>query len=213
MSNIAIVDYGIGNLLSVKRSLEYCGANVTITSSPEIILNSEKVVLPGVGAFPIGMKSLENYGLVEVIREVERKRIPLLAICLGMQLLFEESEEFEVTKGLGIIPGKVIQIPITGILNEPLKRPHIGWNSLSISKSSRGWNDTILQENHEGDSVYFVHSYMAKLASPENLLAEVEYGPYKIPAVVTKDKVFGCQFHPEKSGEMGLKILRNFNAN
>ena len=212
MSNIAVVDYGIGNLLSVKRSLEYCGANVTITSSPEIILNSEKVVLPGVGAFPVGMKSLESYGLVDVIRNVAKNGTPLLAICLGMQLLFEESEEFEDTKGLGLIPGKVIQIPVAGPLNEPLKRPHIGWNSLKYPEILGNWEGSILQDNQFGESVYFVHSYMAKLASPENLLAEVEYGQYKIPAVVFKDKIIGCQFHPEKSGEIGLKILRNFNV-
>jgi glutamine amidotransferase len=212
MSNIAVVDYGIGNLLSVKRSLEYCGAKVTVTSSPEIIMNSEKVVLPGVGAFPVGMKSLQDYGLVEVIRNVARNRIPLLAICLGMQMLFEESEEFENTKGLGLIPGKVIQIPNTGPLNKPLKRPHIGWNSLTHPEILGNWEGSVLQDNHLGDSVYFVHSYMAKLANPENLLAEVQYGNHKIPAVVIKDKTIGCQFHPEKSGEIGLKILKSFNA-
>jgi glutamine amidotransferase len=130
-----------------------------------------------------------------------------------MQLLFEESEEFEDTKGLGLIPGKVIQIPIAGTTNEPLKRPHIGWNSLKIPEILGNWEGSILQDIEFGDSVYFVHSYMAKLAREENLLAEVEYGQNRIPAVVVKNKVIGCQFHPEKSGEIGLKILRNFNAN
>ena len=113
---------------------------------------------------------------------------------------------------MGLIPGKVIQIPVAGPLNEPLKRPHIGWNSLKCPEILGNWEGSILQDNQFGESVYFVHSYMAKLASPENLLAEVEYGEHRIPAVVFKDKIIGCQFHPEKSGEIGLKILRNFNV-
>ena len=205
---ITVVDYGVGNLLSVSRGLEHCGAKVNMSSDPEFILKSKKVILPGVGAFPNGMRALIELGLDAVIKEVVNNGVPLLGICLGMQLLLDESEEFGITKGLGVIPGKVVPIPNKSVDGEIQKIPHIGWNSLV--KSGVDWQNTILQEVREGDSVYFVHSFMASPEKSEDQLADALYGGQKISAVIAKGNTTGCQFHPEKSGEIGLKILRNF---
>ena len=205
---ITVIDYGVGNLLSVSRGLEHCGAKVNMSSDPDFILESKKVILPGVGAFPNGMRALIELGLDIVIMEVVKNEVPLLGICLGMQLLLDESEEFGLTKGLGVIPGKVVPIPNNSVDGEIQKIPHIGWNSLV--NSGEDWHNTILQETREGDATYFVHSYIAQPASPAHSIAEVKYGGHQIPAVISKNQITGCQFHPEKSGEVGLKILRRF---
>ena len=205
---ITVIDYGVGNLLSVSRALEHCGAKVNMSSDPEFILKSKKVILPGVGAFPNGMRALIELGLDAVIKEVVNNGVPLLGICLGMQLLLDESEEFGITKGLGVIPGKVVPIPNKSVDGEIQKIPHIGWSSLVNSRED--WQNTILQEVREGDSVYFVHSFMASPEKSEDQLADALYGGQKISAVIAKGNTTGCQFHPEKSGEIGLKILRNF---
>jgi glutamine amidotransferase len=207
-SEITVIDYGVGNLLSVSRGLEHCGAKVNVSSDPEFILKSKKVILPGVGAFPNGMRALIELGLDFVIKEVVNNDVPLLGICLGMQLLLDESEEFGITKGLGVIPGKVVPIPNRSINGEIQKIPHIGWNSLI--NLGTNWKNTILDEVREGDAVYFVHSFMASPETVEDRLADVLYGGHKISSVIAKGNTFGCQFHPEKSGEVGLKILRNF---
>lgn len=205
---ITIIDYGVGNLLSVSRGLEHCGAKVNMSSDPEFILKSQKIILPGVGAFPNGMRALIELGLDTVIKEVVNNGVPLLGICLGMQLLLDESEEFGITKGLGVIPGKVVPIPNNSVDGEIQKIPHIGWNSLV--KSGVDWQNTILQEVREHDAAYFVHSFMASPEKSEDRLADAWYGGHKISAVIAKGYTTGCQFHPEKSGEVGLKILRNF---
>jgi glutamine amidotransferase len=205
---ITVIDYGVGNLLSVSRGLEHCGAKVNLSSDPEFILKSKKIILPGVGAFPNGMRALNELGLDLVIKEAVKNDVPLLGICLGMQLLLDESEEFGITKGLGIIPGKVVPIPNTCINGEIQKIPHIGWNSLVHSEAD--WQNTVLQEIYEGDAGYFVHSFMASPEKSEDRIADAVYGGHKISAVITKGNTTGCQFHPEKSGEVGLKILRNF---
>jgi len=210
MPEVVVIDYGVGNLLSVQRGLEYCGAKVTLTAEPKKILGAKRVVLPGVGAFGNAMEVLHNLDLVEVIRELANKKIPLLGICLGMQLLLEESEEFGLTAGLGLIPGRVMPIPIQTESGEIQKIPHIGWSSLQLSDGLNGWNGTLLQDNQPGESAYFVHSFMVAPTDPHHRIADCKYGGHSIAAVIGSGYVTGCQFHPEKSGEVGLKILRRF---
>ena len=210
MNEIVVIDYGVGNLLSVKRGLENCGAKAIITSKPEDIINATKIILPGVGAFKNAMQSLENLGLVKVIQEVANRKIDLLGICLGMQLLLDESDEFGLTKGLGLIPGRVVAIPSKnneGIIN---KIPHIGWSKLINPEENSDWNEGILKTVESGDSFYFIHSYMALTNNNKHTIAHCLYGSEKIPAVIQHNRIIGCQFHPEKSGEVGLKILRDF---
>ncbi len=193
---ITIIDYGAGNLFSVQNALNYLGIENTVSKEAKDIEKADALILPGVGAFPKAMKMLESTGLISVIKEnIEKK--PLLGICLGMQMLFEESEEFETTKGLGFIEGKIDKIVC------PYKIPHMGWNSLEITQ-----NSPLLKGVNEGESVYFVHSFMA-YTDKENISAQCDYG-IKVPALVERNNVFGAQFHPEKSGETGLQILKNF---
>jgi len=197
---IAIIDYGAGNLFSVKNALDYLGEESIISSEKEEIISADKLILPGVGAFGDAMKKLINSGLTSVIvGEAQRK--PLLGISLGMQLLFERSFEFGEHEGLDLIKGTVelIKPYEHGVYNVP----HMGWNALGNNK-----NCALLREVDEGSYVYFVHSYAA-VCEHENVAAYCEYGG-KIPAVVAEKNIFGCQFHPEKSGEIGLKILKNF---
>lgn len=207
---VTIIDYGVGNLLSVKRGLEHCGAKVVLTSDASLILSSQRVVLPGVGAFPNAMDKLQKLNLVSVIKELAILGTPLLAICLGMQLLMDESEEFGLTPGLGLISGRVVPVPDMTAEGASQKIPHIGWSSLYDSSKNSNWVGTLLQDNKLGDSAYFVHSYMAQTASPKNRVAHAVYGGHSISAVISKNRITGCQFHPEKSGEVGLKILRRF---
>lgn len=211
-SDVTVIDYGVGNLLSVQRGLEHCGAKVTLTADPKQILAAKRVVLPGVGAFGNAMQALEQLGLVKVIRELGLRQTPLLGICLGMQLLLEESEEFGITAGLGLIPGRVIPVPAQTLTGGQQKIPHIGWSALQPSNVSVGWRTTLLQENRSGDAAYFVHSFMAVPSDIAHRIANCVYGGHLIPAVIGRDQITGCQFHPEKSGEVGLKILRRFCA-
>lgn len=207
-SDVVVIDYGVGNLLSVKRALEHCGARVSLSADPAIILAAHRVVLPGVGAFRNAMQALEQLNLIEVIREIANRQIPLLGICLGMQLLLEASEEFGTTVGLGLIPGRVIPVPSTTVSGDMQKIPHIGWSALLPTVESAGWNGTLLHDNRPGEAAYFVHSFMAVPSDPAHCIAECIYGDHPIPAAIGKDQITGCQFHPEKSGEVGLKILR-----
>ena len=198
---IAIIDYDAGNLKSVEKAFDYLGEKTIITRDEKIILNSDKVILPGVGAFKDAMDNLKKYDLDRVIHEVVDKNIPFLGICLGLQLLFESSEEAPETKGLGILKGKILRIPDN---NGTLKIPHMGWNSLNLQ------NDGKLYKNiNEGEYVYFVHSYYLKAEVDEIVKASTQYGT-TIHASVEKDNVFACQFHPEKSSRTGLQILKNF---
>lgn len=207
---VVVIDYGVGNLLSVQRGFEHCGAEVILTAHQEQILAAKRVVLPGVGAFGNAMQALEQLELVAVIRELAIRQTPLLGICLGMQLLLDESEEFGVTAGLGLIPGRVIPVPIQTLSGKMQKIPHIGWNALYPPSASGGWNGTLLQDNRLGEAAYFVHSFMAVPSDPAHRIADCVYGGHRVAAVIGRDQITGCQFHPEKSGEVGLKILRRF---
>lgn len=208
--NVVIIDYGVGNLLSVKRAVEYLGSSATVTSDPEIILSASHVILPGVGAFPAGMKKLKLAGLDSVVKEVTSKGSELLAICLGMQLIMQESDEYGKTKGLGLLDGRVVEIPNISTDGEELKVPHIGWNSLQPTTNNSRWERSLLSESRVGDFVYFVHSFMVKPSDDTIRLADTIYGGHEISAVISKDNITGCQFHPEKSGQNGLKILNAF---
>lgn len=197
---LAIVDYDAGNIKSVEKALQYLGQDVKITDSPEEILAADKVILPGVGAFGDAMANLKQCGLDTVLRQVAERGIPFLGICLGLQLLFERSDESPGVEGLGILPGEILRIPA----EEGLKIPHIGWNSLHLEHGGR-----LFAGIEEQAYVYFVHSYYLKAEEEKCVKASTEYGVH-IHASVEKDNVFACQFHPEKSGDVGLQILRNF---
>ena len=197
---VAIIDYDAGNIKSVEKALLHLGEEVIITRDREQILNSDKVILPGVGAFGDAMEKLRSYGIDKVIYEVVERKIPFLGICLGLQLLFEKSDETPGVKGLGILPGEILRIPD----KEGIKIPHMGWNSVKIKENARIFKD-VPQDSY----VYFVHSYYLKAGREEDVAATTEYSTL-IHAAVEHDNVFACQFHPEKSSEIGLKILKNF---
>ncbi len=199
---IAIIDYDAGNLRSVEKALQSLGEEVTVTRDREVILSADKVILPGVGAFRDAMDNLHRYDLVEVIKEVAAKGTPFLGICLGLQLLFERSDEGEGVEGLGILKGEILRISDC----EGLKIPHMGWNSLDITPGA-----TLFQGLGDHPYVYFVHSYYLKAADESVVAATTEYSTH-IHASVEKDHIYACQFHPEKSGRTGLAILKNFAA-
>jgi glutamine amidotransferase len=209
---VVIVDYGIGNLFSVTRAFESCGASVRLTTSAEGIEEAERVVLPGVGAFEDGMKGMTQRNQVgPVKRFIERGR-PFLGICVGMQLLLEVGEEFGEHAGLGVIPGRVKAIPATDARGEPHRVPHIGWNALVPPEHETGWSDKLLRGLPERPAVYFVHSFAPVPAESRHRLADCIYGGRRICAMVSSGLTYGSQFHPEKSGPVGLKIIENFLA-
>lgn len=195
---ITIIDYGAGNLFSVQNALNFLGVENNISSKVEDIISADKLILPGVGAFPDAMKMLDEAGLTEVIKEQAKKKA-LMGICLGMQMLFDKSYEFGETEGLGLIPGTV-ELMHTA---KDLVIPHIGWNSLEKNEPCK-----LLESVNDGDYVYFVHSYAA-VTDSKNVAAYCDYG-MKVPALVMSGNVYGCQFHPEKSGKTGLGILKTF---
>ena len=198
---IAIVDYGVGNLFSLQSSFKKIGAEAVVTSDKKKIENADKILLPGVGAFADAAEKLKKSGLDEVLRQEVKKGKYLMGICLGMQMLFEKSFEYCEYEGLGFLKGNVI--PMKGLLDESLKIPHIGWNELHFTKPH-----FLFKYCKEKDFVYFVHSYFASDCE-DSLIATTEYGK-TLTAAVAKDNVMGCQFHPEKSGDVGLNILRAF---
>ena len=199
---IAIIDYDAGNIKSVQKAINLLGEETVLTREREDILAADKVILPGVGAFGDAMEKLERFGLVQVIKEVVEKGTPFLGICLGLQLLFEESEESPGVKGLGILKGKIVKIPEeTG-----LKIPHIGWNSLDFRSEG-----TLFKGIQPNSYVYFVHSFYLQAEEKEIVKATTKYG-VTIEASVEKGNVYACQFHPEKSSDVGLQILKNFLA-
>ena len=196
----AIIDYDAGNLRSVEKAIALLGGDPVITRDRETILKADHVILPGVGAFGDAMEKLNQYGLTEVVREVAQAGIPLIGICLGMQLLFERSDESDGVPGIGVLEGDIIKIPDT----PGLKIPHMGWNSLEIRPGTR-----LYEGIENGSYVYFVHSYYLKARDEAIVAASTEYGCH-IHASVESGTVFGCQFHPEKSSTVGLSILKNF---
>ena len=197
MSYIAIVDYGAGNLMSVHNSLDFLGYENKIAASSEVIEQAAGVILPGVGAFPDAMDALHASGLTDAVLEAAKKK-PFLGICLGMQMLFEESDEVRPCKGLGLLPGRIERIRTS------LKLPQIGRNALDILRPN-----AMTEGVQQGDYVYFVHSFMAVPAEEGDLAAVTDYGA-RVPAMVARGNLFGCQFHPEKSGKVGLAMLKNF---
>lgn len=197
---ISILDYDAGNIKSVEKALSWLGREAVITRDKDVILNSEKVILPGVGAFGDAMEKLRSYGLDKVIYDVADKNIPFLGICLGLQLLFESSEETPGVSGLGLLPGKILRIPE----REGLKIPHMGWNSIKVKEGA-----SLFKGLSGQPYVYFVHSYYLKADHDEDVAATAEYSTH-IHAAVEHGKIFACQFHPEKSSAVGLKILQNF---
>lgn len=199
---VAIIDYDAGNIKSVEKAINTLGEEAVITRNHEDILAADHVILPGVGAFGVAMEKIRSYGLEEVIHKVVEKGTPFLGICLGLQLMFESSEESEGVKGLGLLKGKIVRIPD----DAGLKVPHIGWNSLKFPNRGR-----LYEGIEEGSYVYFVHSYYLQAEEPETVVATTDYATL-IHASVEKGNVFACQFHPEKSSEVGLKIIQNFLA-
>lgn len=198
---IAIVDYGVGNLFSLQSSFKRIGADAVVTADETTLKNASKIILPGVGAFADAIQKLKERNLDEFLKEQVKTGKYMMGICLGMQLLFDESHEYGVHQGLGLIQGRVI--PMRGLIDENLKVPHIGWNGLQFPKPH-----FLFKDLKEGDCAYFVHSYFATDCT-ENVIATTEYDKI-LTASVAKDNVLGCQFHPEKSGEVGLKILKAF---
>lgn len=208
-ANVAIVDYGSGNLLSVQRALEHVGATVSLVATPEGVASADRLLLPGVGAFSEGMAGLRRSELVEPLQEFARSGKPVLGICLGMQMLATGSEEFGVHPGLDIVPGRVVAIQDTALDGSALKRPHIGWADICAAP----WRTPSELADHgmeAGRAVYLVHSYRFEPEKEEDLLAWCLYGGHRIAAAVSSGNVVGYQFHPEKSGQVGLRMLDAF---
>ena len=198
---VAIVDYGVGNLFSLKSSFGAIDAEAVVTGDPAVLRSADKIILPGVGAFEDAAKKLRESGLDAVLKQLAAEGKPLMGICLGMQLLFEKSYEYGEHEGLGLIPGQVV--PMAGVIPASYKIPHIGWNALHLRQET-----PIFRYVKEGDCVYFVHSYYA-VGCEEYVVADTEYGAM-LTAAVARGNVYGCQFHPEKSGDVGLAILKAF---
>jgi glutamine amidotransferase len=201
----------MGNLLSITRAFEHCGADVEVTTSAAKIEAAERLVVPGVGAFADCMNGIRANGFAEPIRHYAASGRPLLGICVGMQVFMDVGEEFGTHEGLGLIPGKVAAIPAAGADGKPLKIPHVGWSGLQ--PVGPGWTGSIFSHLKPGDAAYFVHSYAVVAEDPLHTLAEVDYGGWKITAAVHSQNIYGCQFHPEKSGPVGLGIIQAFCSN
>jgi glutamine amidotransferase len=207
--NVVIVDYGHGNLFSINQACIQVGYNPIITSNSQDIINADSLILPGVGAFKIAMTELINKNLVEPISEYVKKGNYLMGVCLGMQLLFETSEEFGNHKGLGFIKGKVEKFP-ESYNNNKLRVPHIGWNNIQKNNIQSNWDSTPLKEISEQNYFYFIHKYYAKPTFEDNILSISHYQEMKFCSSVQSDNIFGFQFHPEKSAEQGISIYKNF---
>lgn len=202
-----IIDYGLGNLYSIAQACSHVGHKPIITSDRDEIINADSVILPGVGAFKVAMDQLNEMNLADTIVNFASSGRPLMGVCLGMQLLFEKSEEFGETNGLGLIPGSIKRFP-ENFAGNKLKIPHIGWNKLF--KSNLDWSKTPLKEITDEDFMYFVHSYYAEPINTDNTLTYTQYQDFKYCSSVQQNNIFGFQFHPEKSGEPGLTIYKNF---
>lgn len=207
-NKVTVVDYGSGNLLSMSRGLEIAGGDVTVSSDPDVVANATRLVLPGVGAFGKVKELLQSSGMGDAVRQFISTGKPFLGVCVGMQMLMQGSEEFGDHDGLGIFSGRVVKIPATGENNRPHPVPHIGWSELL--PATRSWKNTILNELHSANSVYFVHSFHAALEDGNDCIATCAYNNRILTAAIMKDNVVGVQFHPEKSGDVGIKILQDF---
>ena len=205
--NIIIIDYHLGNLYSVKNAFQELDLDITISSNEEIIRNADALILPGVGAFKEAMNNLEKFNLINIIKKFILSGKPFMGVCLGLQLLFEESNEFENSKGLGIIKGKVSKLKFDPVKN--IKIPHIGWNSI-YKKGINDWNNTPLQNLNNGTDMYFVHSYHVKPLDENIILSYTNYNDLIFASSIKKDNIFACQFHPEKSAKKGLEIYSNW---
>ncbi len=206
---VTVVDYGAGNILSVTRALAHVGAHVTVSDDPAAVAAADRILLPGVGAFGKAMDELTKRRLIEPLRAYAKSGRPFLGICLGMQLMLEESAEFGRQEGLGLVAGKVLPIPAVTAAGERHKIPHIGWNGL-VPPSPGRWSGTVLEGQQSGISMYFVHSFAAQPDRPEDRLADADYNGQKISAAIGRDNLTGIQCHPEKSGVAGLSVLQNF---
>jgi glutamine amidotransferase len=207
---VTVIDYGIGNLLNVLRALEHCGASIKLVAkaSPGD-LDAERLVLPGVGAFGDGMQELRARGFDDLVKRFAETGRPFLGICVGLQMMFDASEEMGEHAGLGLLQGRVVAVPATGADGEPHRVPHIGWRPL---QAPRPWQDTILQEVQPGERAYFVHSFSAEPADDAVRLADVDYDGRRLCAAVQRGNLYGCQFHPERSAHAGLGMLHRFLA-
>jgi len=203
---IVIVDYGIGNVRSIYNAFSYQGLNPILSNDSEVILNADGLVLPGVGAFSHAMKNLIKYNLINIIKNYAKTGKPLLGICLGMQLLLEESEEFGYTKGIGLIKGKVVKLPFNK--SNQVKLPSIGW--CGIKSNVVKWEKTILNEINLNSEMYFVHSFVSNVTDQNEILSVTDYYDFTFCSTLKKGNIYGCQFHPEKSSIVGLKIIKNF---
>lgn len=211
MGQVVVVDYGMGNVLSVCRALEHCEVSVALSDRPEMIVGADRLVLPGVGAFADCVKALEGRGLIEPVKNFVKKGRPFLGICVGMQILLDVGEEFGGHHGLGIIPGRVSQIDRDLPDGTARRVPHIGWTSVTPPRSNR-WDNTMLAATKPGTSFYFVHSFTAVPANDADLLATADYAGATVTAAIAHENVTGVQFHPEKSGPPGLAALARFLA-
>ncbi|MFA6316459.1 MAG: imidazole glycerol phosphate synthase subunit HisH [Elusimicrobiota bacterium] len=211
---VVIVDYGLGNLFSIARALGSLGAEAVLSSDPKVVSRAERLILPGVGSFGDGMKGLADNGLIEPIREYGRSGRPMLGICLGMQLLMDEGAEFGFHRGLGLVPGRAVALPRAGgrAGGCKVKVPHVGWNRVrpGRGRTRRSWKGTVLDRLGPDPYFYFTHSYVVVPEDRERALADTDYGGAAFCSVVRSGSVSGCQFHPEKSGGPGLRVLRNF---
>lgn len=214
VSDVSIVDYGINNLKSVSKAFERIGKTYKIVDKPKDVLSAKCLILPGIGAFEDGMNGLRQRGFIEPIRKMVEENVPLLGICLGMQMLFTESEEFGLHKGLDLISGRVVSFRHPNEVNvNGYRVPHMGWNELNkpkLSNNKSKWKNTLLENTKPKSNVYFVHSFYPLVNNPEEVVATAEYGNQEFCAVVKKNNITGTQFHPEKSGEVGLNMLKKF---
>lgn len=206
MSRIRVVDYGVGNIYSALKGLRLFAQDVELTEDPSDIRAADALVLPGQGSFEAGMRGLKLRGLLDDVRAFAERGKPVLGICLGAQLLLQRGYEFGEWEGLGIIPGDVVHFPV---LHDGAKVPHMGWNGMETEDIAR-WNGTPLQGLRSGSEMYFIHSYVLQPTDPAHILATTVHGGVRFPSVIGKGNVIGCQFHPEKSGKEGLRIIENF---
>jgi glutamine amidotransferase len=207
---ITIADYGVGNLFSVRSALEHCGATPVMATTYEEVLAADRLLLPGVGAFGDAMEGMRRTGMLDAVSDFAAKERPLLGICLGMQMLLSDSVEFGMNQGLGLIPGHVVSIPDTGIDGIPHRIPHAGWGPIFSSGTNTDWGSSLLEGIAQNTAFYFVHSFHSVTDDPSHLIANCDYDGQAIGAVVQNGSVFGCQFHPEKSAEAGLSVIKNF---